>query len=151
MNGKGYGMPSSHAQFVTFFSIYLCLFLLLRHRPHPISTHTPSTTLFERVCLSFLSLVSAAAVASSRVYLNYHTPKQVAIGCGAGAVLALAWFMATTVARRTGLLSWGLDLPLARVFRLRDLVVHEDLADAGWEKWETMRRARSMEATKKLL
>jgi dolichyldiphosphatase len=148
MNGIGYGMPSSHAQFVTFFSTYLSLFLLLRHRPHPTTTHTP-TTLSERVFLSLLSLASAAAVATSRVYLNYHTPKQVAIGCGAGAVLAIAWFMTTTVLRRTGSLSWGLNLPLARAFRVRDLVVHEDLVDAGWGRWEAMRRKRSIDGVKK--
>jgi len=48
-------------------------------------------------------------------------------------------------------LSWGLNLPLARVLRVRDLVVHEDLADAGWEKWETMRSLRSIDDVKKAL
>ena len=31
MNGKGYGMPSSHAQFAFFFAVSLSLFLLVRH------------------------------------------------------------------------------------------------------------------------
>ncbi|TKA61722.1 hypothetical protein B0A49_09999, partial [Cryomyces minteri] len=79
MNGKGYGMPSSHAQFVFFFSVSLTLFLLLRHNPyalHASPTHIP-TSFAERALLSLAALASAAAVAGSRIYLNYHTPKQV--------------------------------------------------------------------------
>lgn len=30
MHGEGYGMPSSHAQFVAFFSIYIILWVFLR-------------------------------------------------------------------------------------------------------------------------
>uniref|UniRef100_A0A0D2XCM3 Dolichyldiphosphatase n=1 Tax=Fusarium oxysporum (strain Fo5176) TaxID=660025 RepID=A0A0D2XCM3_FUSOF len=33
IHGKGYGMPSSHAQFVAFWSVSLALFLLVRHKP----------------------------------------------------------------------------------------------------------------------
>jgi dolichyldiphosphatase len=141
MYGKGYGMPSSHAQFVCFFSIYLALFLLLRHQPHPTQTYTPSP-LVERVLLSLVALGSAAAVAASRVYLNYHTPKQVLVGCSAGAVLAVAWFVATTWLRRVGWLAWGLETKLARALRMRDLVTEEDLADAGWSRWNGLRKGR---------
>lgn len=30
MHGNGYGMPSSHAQFVAFFSVYITLWVFLR-------------------------------------------------------------------------------------------------------------------------
>jgi len=92
--------------------------------------------------LSLAALGSAAAVAVSRVYLNYHTPKQVLVGCAAGAVLAVAWFVATTLLRRTGWLAWALETNLSRALRMRDLVVEEDLADAGWSKWEAQRKRR---------
>ena len=144
MYGKGYGMPSSHAQFATFFSLSLSLFLLLRHHPHPSKTHTP-TTFTERFLLSILALLCATAVAGSRIYLNYHTPKQVLVGCAAGAVSAVAWFALTEGARRTGWVEWTLDTQLVRMFRMRDLVVGEDLADAGWEKWEGEKRRRMVE------
>lgn len=142
MYGKGYGMPSSHAQFVAYFSISLTLFLLLRHTPprHPISSHTP-LTMSTRVAISALALGSAALVAMSRIYLNYHTPKQVLVGCAAGACSALTWFLATTALRRSGLLTWGLALPITRMFRVRDLVIEEDLCQSGWEKWEERRLA----------
>jgi dolichyldiphosphatase len=147
MNGRGYGMPSSHAQFVSFFSVYFTLFLLLRHKPHPTETHTP-LPFHHRVLLSIAALGSAAAVAWSRIYLNYHTPKQVLVGISAGIVCAIFWFAVTTFLRRSGWLSWALDLSPARYFRMRDLVVTEDLMDAGWARWDARRRKRDV-GTKK--
>lgn len=141
MYGKGYGMPSSHAQFVSFFSLYLALFLLFRHQPHPTHTHTP-TTFAQRLALSTLALASAAAVAFSRIYLSYHTDKQVLVGCAAGAVFALVWFGFTSWLRRSGWLEWALELGLAKALRFRDLVVEEDLVDAGWARWEERRKLR---------
>ncbi|KAL1303976.1 hypothetical protein AAFC00_000422 [Neodothiora populina] len=145
IHGKGYGMPSSHAQFVAFFSVSLTLFLLLRHNPHApgaSSTHIP-TSVFERLVLSVLVLGGAFAVAQSRIYLNYHTPKQVLVGCAAGTVFALVWFGVTTYLRRAGWVEWALDFAVARYFRIRDLVVNEDLVDAGWERWQQRRQKRS--------
>jgi dolichyldiphosphatase len=141
MYGKGYGMPSSHAQFVTFFSLYLTFFVLFRHTPAPSDTHTPST-LPERLALSILACICAGTVAASRVYLNYHTPRQVLVGCTAGAVIAVVWFLCTTFLRRCGWIDWTLDHPLARALRVRDLIVTEDIADAGWGRWESRRKAR---------
>ncbi|KAI2621736.1 PAP2-domain-containing protein [Hypoxylon sp. NC1633] len=139
MNGKGYGMPSSHAQFVSYFSVSLMLFLLLRHTPPPTTSrrrnHTPMG-LPERAGWSALALAVAAAVAWSRVYLNYHTERQVLVGCAAGSVSAIGWFVITALVRRTGWLAWALETPVARFFRVRDLVVEEDLCQAGWEKWD---------------
>ena len=141
MLGKGYGMPSSHAQFVSFFSVSLTLFLLLRHQPHPTATHSP-TTFAQRAALSALALFSAGAVATSRIYLSYHTPKQVLVGCAAGAVFAVVWFGFTSVLRSSGWLEWGLDFQLARWLRVRDLLLKEDLVDAGWVRFEEKRKAK---------
>ena len=141
MYGKGYGMPSSHAQFVTFFSLSLSLFLLFRHTPNP----SPSDVLItfpQRLLLSILALLCAGAVAVSRVYLNYHTPKQVLAGSAAGAISALAWFMVTAWLRRSGWVEYGLETGVARMLRLRDLVVEEDLAEAGWRRWDERIRQR---------
>lgn len=147
MHGKGYGMPSSHAQFATFFSLYLTLFLLLRHQPHPSQTHTP-LTFTHRFVLSVLALLSAASVAASRVYLNYHTPQQVLVGCAAGAIIAVTWFVVTVYIRRSGWLDWALDTDFAKSLRIRDLVVTEDLMDAGWLRWQEQRRKRSVEKSR---
>lgn len=139
MNGKGYGMPSSHAQFVTYFSLFLSLFLLFRHTPRPSQNHTPFT-LAQRIILSILALLCAAAVSASRIYLNYHTAKQVLVGCAAGALSAGAWFVFTMLIRSGGLIEWVLETKGARMLRMRDLVVEEDLPEAGWERWEERRR-----------
>ncbi|KAH6684769.1 phosphatidic acid phosphatase type 2/haloperoxidase [Halenospora varia] len=149
MHGKGYGMPSSHSQFVAFFSISLTLFLLFRHVPKkPTPSHTP-LSLPARIFLSGLALGNAGLVAWSRIYLNYHTPKQVIVGCTAGAISAIGWFIITTIVRQIGLLSWFLDQPFTRLFRMRDLVVEEDLCQSGWEKWEVKRAASSMKVNGK--
>lgn len=187
--GKGYGMPSSHAQFVAFWAVAMALFLLVRHTPswtdhgyEPRSAavdrgrgrgrggrgnsrqdeggssnstrparrtgswgqewvmvesyaHRP-WSYAERAAAAVFVLGVAALVAWSRVYLGYHTVNQVLVGCLAGSVCAVAWYATTAFLRSTGLLAWALDSPFARGLRVRDLVVSEDLCQAGWEKWE---------------
>jgi len=76
-------------------------------------------------------------VSWSRIYLSYHTPKQVLVGVAAGGFSAVSWFLLTTIVRQIGLLNWILDQYPTRLFRMRDLVVEEDLCQAGWEKWES--------------
>ncbi|KAK3378441.1 phosphatidic acid phosphatase type 2/haloperoxidase [Podospora didyma] len=95
----------------------------------------------QRAAVSVVALGLACAVAWSRIYLGYHTPKQVLAGVAAGSVSAVGWFAITYMVRQAGLLVWALEMPVARWFRLRDLVVEEDLCQAGWEKWETQRLA----------
>ena len=186
---RGYGMPSSHAQFVVFWAVAVTLFLLVRHRPLlrqqqqqqqqrkdgseggdrkeekeegmpsltdvsrayragglPAATasieaysHAP-WNVTQRILVSAAALVVAALVSWSRVYLGYHTVRQVQAGCAAGAVCGVAWFAVTYLLREMGMLAWALEMPLARWFRVRDLVVAEDLCQAGWEKWEVRRR-----------
>lgn len=139
MFGKGYGMPSSHAQFVAFFAVYLALFLLFRHS----FTYSTSRVISSYLVQAILALglcVGAAGVAISRIYLNYHTPKQVLAGCAAGTVLAFAWFFVTGYLRTYGWIDWALDFPVAQFCRIRDLVVSQDLAEAGWQQWKVKQR-----------
>ncbi|KAL8910434.1 MAG: hypothetical protein Q9171_004272 [Xanthocarpia ochracea] len=143
IKAKGYGMPSSHAQFVVFFCMYLTLFLLFRHSPHPSDTHTP-TTLNERLLLAAWSFVFAAMVCASRVYLQYHTVNQVLVGSLVGAVTAIAWFGVTTIARRHGWIQWALESRELTMLRVRDLVVEEDLAESGWERWKNVSKRRHL-------
>ncbi|OAA77536.1 dolichyl pyrophosphate phosphatase [Akanthomyces lecanii RCEF 1005] len=151
IHGKGYGMPSSHAQFVFFWSVALTLVLLVRHRPATSKSKSKaaannssrsSSRIVERLAVSAVSLVLAAATAWSRIYLNYHTPKQVLVGSSVGVLSAVAWFVGTALLRKSGLLEQALDLPMVRAFRVRDLIVEEDLSEAGWDRWEEKRLAR---------
>ena len=174
--GKGYGMPSSHAQFLGYFAATVVLFVTLRHSPsatvrpahaksgalhgtaketrgqdeyggkdealsevytlqlrHPQLTHS---------LLSLVAVASAVLMAVSRVYLNYHTTKQVVVGTAVGAGFAVFWFGLTEVARRIGLIGWFLDLDIVRMARIRDLLREEDLVELGWQVSERKRRRR---------
>jgi dolichyldiphosphatase len=143
MNGKGYGMPSSHAQFVAYFAVSLALFLVFRHKPtyHAGRRNHTALSMAERLFWSLMALCMAAAVAWSRIYLNYHTQKQVLVGSAAGTVSAIGWFLVTSAVRKLGWLSHGIDHPVARFLRVRDLVIEEDLCQAGWEKWDDKKTA----------
>ena len=154
-------MPSSHAQFVAFFSISLTLFLLVRHKPAKGSYSSKNmneellyptyrqSSFAERAFLSLIALSGAAAVAVSRIYLSYHTPKQVFVGISAGVSFAFVWFAITSTLRQQGWIEWGLDTWSARLVRLRDLIVTEDLQDAGWGRWHGRRALIKRELGKK--
>ena len=60
-------------------------------------------------------------------------------GFAVGSLCGVAWFIATSIGRHYGLVDYLLDHGLIRWLRMRDLVVNEDLVDAGWERWETKR------------
>ena len=60
-----------------------------------------------------------------------------------GAGCAVAWFLATGIARHVGLFDWLLDLVPMRWLRMRDLLLNEDLVDAGWERWESRKARRN--------
>jgi len=78
-----HGMPSSHAQFILFLSVYLCVALVLVFEigKKPLGR-----------LLVLGSLAMAAIVSWSRTYLGYHTLPQVAVGAATGAAMALFWF-----------------------------------------------------------
>lgn len=148
MNAKGYGMPSSHAQFVGFFFVSVALFLLLRHVPDPKTNRSPASFV-HRAGLSCVIFVGATGVAVSRIYLSYHTPVQVMAGYAIGIICALAWFLFTSRLRTAGLIDWALDTELFRILRMRDLLTGEDLVEAGWQKWETRRKSTKRESEKR--
>merc|ERR1712212_576046 len=78
-----YGMPSSHAQFMFFFSVYMTLFVKLR---------LGHCSKFWRNLWCLLCLGLAAVVAYGRIYLHYHTWSQVGWGSIVGAIVAFIWF-----------------------------------------------------------
>jgi len=216
--GKGYGMPSSHAQFVSFWAVYVVLFLWIRLRPSghgrmgggygygtkghsrrvsggvlkngpaspagtalakakenghgidtipeqatdldsdadlsqsPISSSILPSTIyalqlryhaFKNLILSVAVLVLGAAVAYSRVYLSYHTPRQVLAGLLAGTIFGVLYFGFTAYLRSSGWIDWALELEIVRMARMRDLVCEEDLVELSWIVWEEKRREKA--------
>lgn len=110
----------------------------------PSQMHTLQTS-HPRLTHTFLALTAcmlAASVTASRVYLHYHTPRQVLVGCLAGTLFAISWFGITEGLRRAGVVEWALDTRLARAARVRDLVCEEDLVEIGWRVWEEKRKRR---------
>jgi len=139
--GKGYGMPSSHAQFIYFFASYLSLWMLYRVRYLPrVQRHLISGTV---QILAFL-------VALSRVYLHYHTPRQVIVGVFAGSIIGIFWFLATEVLKNAadGVL-WDLllDNPISRSLLLKDMCSEIMLQQMEWNVWcdERSRRKSSIQ------
>ncbi|XP_013382252.1 dolichyldiphosphatase 1 [Lingula anatina] len=82
-----YGMPSSHSQFMWFFATYLVFFLFIRvHRNNKFVDE-----LWKYATLTFVFSL-ATAVGYSRIYLGYHTFRQVFWGAVLGAILGALWF-----------------------------------------------------------
>ena len=138
MLGKGYGMPSSHSQFVAYFAVYLTLFLLFRHKADARVHRVPLLHYF----VALLVIAVGGATAISRIYLQYHTPRQVLAGVTAGIVSAIGWFLVTVWLRRQGWVDWALDLKVSQMLRMRDLVIYEDLVEAGYRQWRSTKALR---------
>ncbi len=85
-----YGMPSSHAQFIAFFLVYVELHALLE-LPHFWSRHA----VLKGLALLLLLPLLAWLVIYGRVYLLYHSAEQVAYGTALGALIAFMWFWIT--------------------------------------------------------
>jgi len=122
-------MPSSHAQFSAFFFLYLALLLLRR------GLGGPQLQTWRRNGYAGAAAVGSVAVAASRVYLNYHTVRQVLVGYTAGLVCAAGWYVATgwgrevVVMGRTGR-EWALWA--GQMLWIRDRCLREDLVVEGW-------------------
>ncbi|XP_063234737.1 dolichyldiphosphatase 1-like [Bacillus rossius redtenbacheri] len=87
-----YGMPSSHSQFMWFFSTYVLYFVFIRLH------HINNNTLLEnmwKTAISVTCILVSTLVTISRVYLQYHTWKQVLSGALVGFLFASLWFALT--------------------------------------------------------
>ena len=138
MHGNGYGMPSSHAQFVAFFSVYVSLWVLLR------CGHLSS---FKRTVIPLLSLIGATAVSSSRLYLSYHTPRQVFAGTFVGTILAIFWFSATSFLRHCDIkiadkTPWQWILWIGSLIYVKDMCLDVDLVEQGYNLWKAQAEAQ---------
>lgn len=84
-----FGMPSSHSQFIWFFSSYVTLFVLIRL--HHMNNNAPLERAV-RLLVLFSSWLLAIFVCISRIYLRYHTWSQVIIGSLIGIFNGTLWF-----------------------------------------------------------
>jgi len=78
-----YGMPSSHAQFMAFFTIYFGGLVLRNfHFRYFLTRHI----------IFLIVLISSIMVCLSRVYLGYHSREQVLIGSAIGMIVGILWY-----------------------------------------------------------
>lgn len=80
---KSFGNPSSHSQFISFFTFYSIIFICIKMRNKPTYFKYP---------ISFILLSSMALVIYSRIYLLYHFWNQCLLGLLCGFLFAVVWF-----------------------------------------------------------
>ncbi|KAK9371010.1 hypothetical protein V1509DRAFT_588427 [Lipomyces kononenkoae] len=126
----GFGLPSAHAQFMAFYTTYLCLWMFLR--AHHFSARKRS---FRATGLVLLTLI----VSYSRVYLFYHTWKQVLLGLVIGIITGSGWFVICVAVRELGIVDKVLDLAHCRWFYVKDTSHYRSFVEDEFAQWSAGR------------
>ncbi|KAM3581339.1 hypothetical protein VKS41_006166 [Umbelopsis sp. WA50703] len=125
--GTGYGMPSSHSQFMAFFAVQTVLYTHFNIRlDHPKI----------KWLLYLPTLALTMLVMYSRVHLGYHSIEQVLVGCGIGTIYSVIWFSFAEYVRQLGLIHWIINLPLCQSIYLRDSRSIDNVAKWEYETWK---------------
>ncbi|KAF9096818.1 Dolichyldiphosphatase 1 [Mortierella sp. AM989] len=130
--GDGYGMPSSHSQFMAYFSTYMVILMFRRGIE-------PGAIIPQLVCAAVV--IWSGLVVYSRVHLFYHTWQQVAAGTICGCAFALIYYqIVNRIVRPMGILEWIVDHPWAKLLHIKDTDAIPDLAKFEWEMWQQFRK-----------
>ncbi|KAG1795114.1 uncharacterized protein HD556DRAFT_1366091 [Suillus plorans] len=141
---NGYGFPSSHSQYMGYFSAFLICHVYFRHR-----FASTGSIVFDQLfrIVVYLGLAAwCAIVAYSRLNLLYHTPHQVKWGVMIGLVLGVSHYVCTELL--------SAKFPDSMFGRIRFAIVNHPIsvwlqlrdgwgvwADGGrgaeWEQWRT--------------
>ncbi|KAF8202517.1 hypothetical protein BJ912DRAFT_842816, partial [Pholiota molesta] len=89
--GNGYGFPSSHSQYMAYFTSFLLCHLYSRHRFS--STGYPALDFLFRMAVYAALLTWTGLVAYSRYYLGYHNANQIFWGLMIGASLGISLYL----------------------------------------------------------
>ncbi|KAI8920235.1 hypothetical protein PhCBS80983_g05532 [Powellomyces hirtus] len=136
--GNGYGMPSSHSQFVAFFAAYVTIYTIRR-------LHFRHAVWKPLICAA--CILMAALVAYSRIRLSYHTPKQVIVGLTCGTIFAGLWFL---LCDNVLIPAVDLDHPIARWLLLKDTSRIPTILVFEYENaMEEIRRLRELDSAQK--
>jgi len=140
-----YGMPSSHAQFMSFFAVYMSFFAYFRLKQSA-SENWLNNLRQHFVALSALG--SAAIVSFSRIYLYYHTVEQVGAGMLVGCLTGSVWFYLVHVIL-TPMFPDIVNTKFAEFFLVRDST---NIPDILWFEYTSSRveaRQRQRRSTQK--
>ncbi|BFZ63314.1 hypothetical protein YB2330_004436 [Saitoella coloradoensis] len=125
--GKGYGMPSSHSQFMGFWAgvVVVVLYAKLGHR----------YTALQRITLTFAAIMLSTLVCVSRIVLGYHSIKQVVVGNSLGYLLASVWWFVVQKLRLWGVSEWVLELWPIRMLYVKDTFGEGPGLREEWQRW----------------
>ncbi len=107
-----YGMPSSHSQFIMFFSTYMILKMSYQWPYH-------IERIYKIGAITSL-LLGIGLIIYSRLFFSYHTIDQVVVGCFLGTFLSCGYFGAISILRDYGLLNWFLKWKVCELLRIKD-------------------------------
>ncbi|KAF9437521.1 hypothetical protein BGZ76_000395 [Entomortierella beljakovae] len=130
--GNGYGMPSSHSQFMAYFATYM---ITLMYRSGA-SSDTVSSHL-----VSVIVVIWALIVIYSRVHLYYHTAQQVTVGSLCGIIFALGYyFFVQKYLRTKGMQDWMMDNSIGRWMYLVDREEIDSVYQWEWTQFQEWRK-----------
>lgn len=110
--GSGYGMPSNHGQFMGFFSIFTVMYL---------ETRIATSNIWLKRIVQVGAILLGELVTVSRVYLGYHTTRQVLAGLLVGVCFGLFWYWFTdSVLYQHGWVERALRFPVCQWLLIRD-------------------------------
>ncbi|CCH45627.1 Dolichyldiphosphatase [Wickerhamomyces ciferrii] len=128
---SGYGMPSAHSQFMGFFAIFFTLKIWLNWK---------DLTCIRKILGTLGVYILGSLVAFSRVYLYYHSYKQVAVGVLLGTAIGAPYFLVTSIARSLGLIDWIISWKIVNLFWVKDSTFHSPLTlKEEYQLWEQIK------------
>mmetsp|Transcript_22948 Transcript_22948/g.64484 ORF Transcript_22948/g.64484 Transcript_22948/m.64484 type:complete len:215 (+) Transcript_22948:75-719(+) len=113
----GFGMPSSHAQFMFFFATYFTLLLVTSNLSLGVALPRGLPLRAAAVWTIFLG---AVVVSYTRIFLGVHTWAQVIVGAMVGAMTAVVWYAAMVRIVRPRIFPWLQTLSISRCFYIKD-------------------------------
>ncbi|PAV19794.1 PAP2-domain-containing [Pyrrhoderma noxium] len=140
--GSGYGFPSSHSQYMGYFSSFLMMHLFFRHRFT--SSRNKLLDIMFRLLVYVILVSLALVVCYSRIHLSYHTTTQVLWGAGIGVGFGIFTYAILELVPKCypesliGRLRRGLLLhPIAIWIRIKDgwSVWEDGGREAEWQEW----------------
>jgi len=154
--GNGYGFPSSHSQYMAYFTSFLVCHLYSRHRFS--SCGIPALDFLFRVAVYVALLAWAGLVAYSRYYLGYHNANQILWGLAIGSLLGTTLYaVAQAIPNQYPSSSLGqvktalLNNPIIVWLQIRDgwTVWADGGREAEWFRWrEEWKKQQKLAANK---
>jgi dolichyldiphosphatase len=78
------------------------------------------SSLLIRIAQSLVVIFGASLVCISRIYLRYHTTRQVLFGTVFGIFFGLVWYIMNIILRATGFVEWVLHLQVMEMLWFKD-------------------------------